>query len=80
MATLPCGRLTLASAITTGGRDVVLGIVSLPLSSRGEVRHMVKLTRIIDQLDFREGLTGVNRVFAQSWLDLGAGIPRDSQT
>ena len=75
MAEVPCGRLTLASAITTGGRNVVLGMVSLPLSSHGKVGHIVKLTRIIDQLDFSEGLTGVDRVFGQSWVDLGAGVP-----
>ena len=75
MAEVPCGRLSLASAITTGGRNVVLGMVSLPLSSHGKVGHIVKLTRIIDQLDFSEGLTGVDRVFGQSWVDVGAGVP-----
>ena len=71
----PCGRLTRASAITNSGREVVLGMVSLPVAHKGALTQIAKYVRIIDTLDYREGLSKVYRVQHQSWLDIGAGLP-----
>jgi hypothetical protein len=72
----PCGRLTRASAITNSGREVVLGMVSLPVAHKGVLTQIAKYVRIIDTLDYREGLSKVYRVQHQSWLDIGAGLPQ----
>jgi hypothetical protein len=71
----PCGRYTHASTVSTGGREVVLGMVSLPVSLRGRIGHVLKLTRVLDTLDRRDGIAGVRHVFRQDWIDLGAGVP-----
>ena len=75
MCAMPCGRLTEAYGVTGSGRDIVLDMVSLPLSSPGNISHVIKFTRIVEQLDVQEGLSRVNRIFMQTWLDIGAGVP-----
>ena len=74
----PCGRLTRASALTNSGREIVLGMVSLPVSHKDQLTQIIKYVRIVDTLDYREGLSKVYRVQHQSWVDIGAGLPENT--
>ena len=74
----PCGWTTLARAITTTGRELVAETITLPLMRRGRASSLVKLTNVIEHLNFRESLVTVDQVTSQHWIDLGAGVPKVS--
>ena len=74
----PCGWATHARAITNGGREMVAETVSLPLSRDGKPASVVKLTNVIEHLNYRESLVTVDRVENEHWIDLGAGTPKAS--
>lgn len=75
---IPCGWVTQARAITNSGREMVAETVSLPLAREGRPACVVKLTHVIEHLNFRESLVTVDRVDDERWIDLGAGVPTAS--
>jgi hypothetical protein len=79
ICTIPCGWVTHARAVTTGGREVVPETITLPLLRHGTTGCVVKLTHIVHQLDYREGLVTVDKVHSEHWIDLGAGVPSAAQ-
>lgn len=75
----PCGWLTQARAITTSGREVLAETVTLPLLRRGRVCSVVKCGMVVEQLAFREAVTVVQSIHDHRWIDIGAGIPADTE-
>ncbi|TAK99976.1 MAG: PAS domain-containing protein [Rhodospirillaceae bacterium] len=75
MCTLPCGWHTESLAVTSGGREVIVELISLPLRNKGSISCVVKLAHIVAQLDYREALVNVVDLRNSTWVDLGAGVP-----
>jgi hypothetical protein len=71
----PCGWVTYTRAVTTAGRAVIPETITLPLLRKGVANAVVKLTKIVHTLEFRESLVSVDKIESQYWIDLGAGLP-----
>ena len=57
---------------------MVAETVTLPLCRNGKPASVVKLTNVIEHLNYRESLVTVDRVQSQHWIDIGAGVPDPS--